>query len=98
LRFVERKHELESLERFYHAPDAGLLVMLGRRRVGKTRLLSYFLEREGISGGFYWTVTTHIAAFQRRDFSRALFQYAPRFNASQHQIFPSRTGMWHSLI
>ncbi len=81
LRFVGRKQELESLERFYHAPDAGLLIMLGRRRVGKTRLLSYFLERQGISRGFYWTATTHSSAFQLRDFSQALFQYDPRFNA-----------------
>lgn len=51
LRFVNRKHELGSLERFYQAPDAGLLIMLGRRRAGKTRLWSHFLEKQGISGG-----------------------------------------------
>jgi AAA+ ATPase superfamily predicted ATPase len=72
LRFIDRKHELESLERFYRAPDAGLLVMLGRRRVGKTRLLSHFLERQGISGGFYWTATSHSAAFQLREIEQVL--------------------------
>jgi AAA+ ATPase superfamily predicted ATPase len=81
LRFVDRKLELKTLERFYRAPEAGLLVVFGRRRVGKTRLLSYFLERQGISGGLYWTATAHGAAFQLRDFSQALFRYDPRFNA-----------------
>jgi AAA+ ATPase superfamily predicted ATPase len=55
--------------------------MLGRRRVGKTRLLTHFLEKQGIPEGIYWTATTHGAAFQLRDFSQALFQYDPRFNA-----------------
>jgi len=81
LKFVDRKQELESLERFYRTPGAGLLIMLGRRRVGKTRLLSHFLEKQGIAGGFYWTATTHGSSLQLRDFSQALFQYDPRFNA-----------------
>jgi AAA+ ATPase superfamily predicted ATPase len=79
LKFIDRKHELEALDRFYSTKGAGLLVMLGRRRVGKTRLLTHFLDKKGITGGFYWTATTHSSAFQLRDFSQALFQYDPRF-------------------
>jgi AAA+ ATPase superfamily predicted ATPase len=79
LKFIGRKKEMAALERFYSAPGAGLLVMLGRRRVGKTRLLTHYLDEKGITGGFYWTATTHSAAIQLRDFSQALFQYDPRF-------------------
>jgi AAA+ ATPase superfamily predicted ATPase len=43
LEFVNRKRELAELER--HARDGGLLVAYGRRRVGKTRLLSHWLKR-----------------------------------------------------
>lgn len=44
LKFVDRKQELESLERFYRAPGAGLLIMSSRRRVGKTRPLTLILS------------------------------------------------------
>ena len=35
--FVDRKRELDILKQFYYAPGADLLVLYGRRRVGKTR-------------------------------------------------------------
>lgn len=43
LEFVNRKRELAELDR--HARDGGLLVAFGRRRVGKTRLLTHWLKR-----------------------------------------------------
>lgn len=43
LDFINRKRELAELER--HARDGGLLVAFGRRRVGKTRLLTHWLKR-----------------------------------------------------
>lgn len=45
LAFVNRKRELAELDR--HARDGGLLVAFGRRRVGKTRLLTHWLKRHG---------------------------------------------------
>jgi len=42
-RFVDRKRELEALERLYRE-RARLVVVYGRRRVGKTALLRKFLE------------------------------------------------------
>lgn len=47
LKFVNRKRELAELDA--HARDGGLLVVFGRRRVGKTRLLTHWLRaREGL--------------------------------------------------
>lgn len=43
LRFVNRQHELRELDA--HAAEGGLLVVYGRRRVGKTRLLTHWLEK-----------------------------------------------------
>ncbi len=47
--FVNRKRELEFLERKWREGSAQLIVIYGRRRVGKTTLLKEFLrDREGI--------------------------------------------------
>jgi len=47
--FVDREPELELLEREWAGSGAKLIVMYGRRRIGKTRLLLEFIEgREGI--------------------------------------------------
>lgn len=43
LDFVNRTRELAELDA--HAKDGGLLVVFGRRRVGKTRLLTHWLAR-----------------------------------------------------
>jgi predicted AAA+ superfamily ATPase len=38
-RFVGRQIELQALDRFLSSPQAGLAILYGRRRVGKTALL-----------------------------------------------------------
>jgi uncharacterized protein len=45
LNFVNRTEELRQLDN--HARAGGLLVVFGRRRVGKTRLLTHWLQRRG---------------------------------------------------
>ncbi len=87
MQFIGRKREFLALEHFYQTPEAGLMILFGRRRVGKTRLLTHFLESRQISGGLYWMATTHNSAYQLRDFSQALFQYDPRFAAAPSADF-----------
>ena len=49
VRFVNRKRELSDLETLYENEKAQLVIVYGRRRVGKTRLLLEFLKgREGL--------------------------------------------------
>lgn len=43
--FVNRTKELESLEKQYAADQSSLVVVYGRRRVGKTALITEFLKR-----------------------------------------------------
>ena len=58
--FVGRKQQLRSLDRLLdrvrtntsEAPGKALLVR-GRRRVGKSRLVEQFLERSGVPSVFY---------------------------------------------
>lgn len=44
MRFIGRQQELDSLERMYNKDGFQMLVMYGRRRVGKTTLLGKFSE------------------------------------------------------
>lgn len=81
MQFIGRHRELQTLAKLLHAPAAGLLILYGRRRVGKTRLLTYFLEQHPETPTFYWIATTHNEAFQLRDFSQAILRYDPRMAA-----------------
>ena len=44
--FVDRKEELEFLERKYREAGPQLLILYGRRRVGKTELVLKFVEKK----------------------------------------------------
>ena len=45
--FINRSLELETLERNFKGKEAGLAVIYGRRRVGKTELLLHFAKEKG---------------------------------------------------
>lgn len=47
--FIGREYELEVLERFLKKKTASLLVIKGRRRIGKSRLISEFAKRNKIN-------------------------------------------------
>ena len=78
MRFVGRRRELHQLDEFLAQKRAGLMVLYGRRRVGKTSLVSHWLDRLAAShqltpqNVIFWTATAQSAASQLRDFSQAL--------------------------
>lgn len=78
MEFVGRQRELQTLENFCQSPNAGLLILYGRRRIGKTRLITHFLEQRQKTLTFYWMATTHNEAYQLRDFSQAIMNHDPR--------------------
>ena len=72
--FFGRDLELGLLNDIHQRPGAQFLILYGRRRVGKTRLITQW------SGGiddliFYWMASQTSAANQLRGFSQALFQF-----------------------
>jgi len=72
--FVDREMELNLLDDLYQRPGAQFLILSGRRRVGKTRLLTHWLS--GVGGRYlYWMATQTSAANQLRAFSQTLFQF-----------------------
>lgn len=46
VRFINREEELSTLERLFHSTKPQLVILHGRRRVGKTKLLLEFLKRK----------------------------------------------------
>lgn len=44
MRFIDRETEMSTLEREYSRKGASLVILYGRRRVGKTTLISKFIE------------------------------------------------------
>ena len=43
-RFVDRKREMETLQNEYEREESALVILYGRRRVGKTTLISEFIK------------------------------------------------------
>jgi uncharacterized protein len=88
MKFVNRRLERKVLDTFYKQKRAGLLVLYGRRRIGKTSLLSHWIDtlpHKRSSGEpdnvLFWTATTYGTAYQLRDFSQALLRVDPRFTS-----------------
>ena len=87
MEFVGRKREIQTLENFYQSANAGLLILYGRRRIGKTRLITHFLEQHQEMPTFYWVATTHNEAYQLRDFSQAIMHHDPRLSRPPTEQF-----------
>jgi hypothetical protein len=66
--FIDRLSEMEALEREYARDKAGLVVVYGRRRVGKTELLLHFMEGKG---GIYFLSDRRGHQENLREFQRA---------------------------
>ncbi|MBS3136945.1 ATP-binding protein [Candidatus Woesearchaeota archaeon] len=54
-KFINRKEELAFLERAYASKKSEMIILYGRRRIGKTELLIKFLEKKS---GFYFLAST----------------------------------------
>lgn len=67
--FVDREQELALLERAWDSRKAELVVVYGRRRVGKTALLRRFAQDKP---GAYWVAPISSASALLRSFTQAL--------------------------
>ena len=72
--FKGRPTEMALLDELWEAPEATLLILYGRRRVGKTRLLTHWL-RQHAERAIYWVAEPTSALDQLRSFSQALFNF-----------------------
>ena len=72
--FKGRHAELKVLDDLWNSPNATLLILYGRRRVGKTRLLTHWMGRHA-QQAIYWVAEPTSALDQLRSFSQALFNF-----------------------
>ncbi len=72
--FVGRQREMALLERLWQSPQAAFLVLYGRRRIGKTRLLWEWTHRHA-DQVLYWAAEPSSVSDQRRAFSQAVYRF-----------------------
>jgi AAA+ ATPase superfamily predicted ATPase len=72
--FVGRGQELALLNQLCSSSKAELLILYGRRRVGKTRLLSYWLDTQQ-PNALFWTAEPSSRLDQLRSFSHAIAHF-----------------------
>src|SRR5438552_8923326 len=73
--FYNRKRELALLDDLYVRAGGQMFVLYGRRRIGKTALLTHWLAQRG-RGAIFWTADRTSPANQLRAFSQAIQAYA----------------------
>jgi AAA+ ATPase superfamily predicted ATPase len=73
--FKGRKRELILLTQLWQQKDATMLVLYGRRRIGKTRLLTHWVNQNKVRA-LYWVAEPSSAFDQLRSFSQALYNFA----------------------
>jgi len=79
--FVGRQKELETIQHLWDEPAARMMVLYGRRRVGKSRLLKHWIQETG-QHLVYWQAEPDTQEAHLREFSQALFNLAsPGFPA-----------------
>ena len=71
-RFVDRIEELSALDEEYRRPEASLVVVYGRRRVGKTELLSEFIKGKR---ALYFLATEESIVENRNSFRLAVAEF-----------------------
>lgn len=72
--FIGRSRELGELNRRYQSQKAEFMILYGRRRVGKTRLITYWMETEK-PRAFFWIADPTSSVDQLRSFSQAVFRF-----------------------
>jgi len=72
--FYDRKRELALLDNLYTRPAGQMCVLYGRRRVGKTALLTHWLESRK-HPSLFWTADRTSSGTQLRSFSHAVQNY-----------------------
>lgn len=76
MQFIDRHEESRRLDQAARETSAALVVVWGRRRVGKSRLLTEWTARHG---GLYWVADESAATIQRRYLANQLDAVLPDF-------------------
>ncbi|MBI4600587.1 MAG: ATP-binding protein [Planctomycetes bacterium] len=91
LPFLDRRLELEALRRGISAPGGGLVVLYGRRRCGKSRLLLEALKGHPTA---YYVGDEREGSTQRRSLSRAISSLIPGFDRVMYSDWEALLDRW----
>lgn len=95
--FVGRAQELALLDRLWQRNQATMLILYGRRRVGKTRLLTRWIQQTG-KRALYWVAEPSSALDQLRSFSQAIFNFAyPQTPAPPEFTYANWQQAWQQM-
>ena len=72
--FIAREHELALLQNEWDSKQSKMLILYGRRRVGKTRLITHWIN-SAAPRALYWVAVPTSSKDQLRSFSQALFGF-----------------------
>jgi uncharacterized protein len=88
--FVGRKGELRLLDDLWVTGKSALVILYGRRRVGKTRLLTHWLKSQGVDRGFYWMAEATSPHDQLRSFTQTFTAFEdPEIEIHKDLTFPT---------
>ncbi len=85
--FIGRARELAELNRLYQSQKSEFLILYGRRRIGKTRLITHWMQTPSPAGphggraplakprAFFWVAEPTSSTDQLRSFSQAIFRF-----------------------
>ncbi|MFM8321647.1 MAG: ATP-binding protein [Chloroflexota bacterium] len=91
--YVGRSTELGEFSRLYHSQRAEFLILYGRRRIGKTRLITRWLETKQPRALFFLAEPTS-SVDQLRSFSQAIF----RFESQSQPPADMTYGNWRTAF
>lgn len=86
MKFLDRTEEIKRLDKTLKSPNAGLIVIWGRRRIGKTRLLLEWIKKHK---GIYWVSDESSVSVQKRYFAETLNVHFPGFSNADYSNWDS---------
>ena len=72
-KFINRIQEMKTLEEQYNMPSSSMVILYGRRRVGKTSLICEFLRKH--SDNIYFLATEESEALNLKSFKEQVAEY-----------------------
>ena len=72
MKFVNREHELSLLTDMYQRDESQMLILYGRRRIGKTALITHWLHEQIPQNAIYWVAHKSSSDMLLEKFSRVV--------------------------
>jgi uncharacterized protein len=95
--FIGRNAEQKIFDRFWNSTRAELLILYGRRRVGKTALITHWIQTSG-KQALYWVATQDSALAQLRSFSQAVYKFGhPDSSVPESFTYASWQQAWEEV-